>query len=119
MGLQLEYLLMLQNFREVTHGAFDWILYHITLLGEYCFAMLLIALFYWVLNKKCGIYLIWNFFGALVVNQFLKVTACIYRPWILDNRIHPRIFKKLLVCSYASRCCCFNDCGCWTFICDI
>lgn len=89
LGLQLEYLLMLQNFREVTHGAFDWILYHITLLGEYCFAMLLIALFYWVLNKKCGIYLIWNFFGALVVNQFLKVTACIYRPWILDNRIHP------------------------------
>lgn len=89
LGLQLEYLLMLQNFREVTHGAFDWILYHITLLGEYCFAMLLIALFYWVLNKKCGIYLVWNFFGALVVNQFLKVTACIYRPWILDNRIHP------------------------------
>ena len=31
LGLQLEYLLMLQNFREVTHGAFDWILYHITL----------------------------------------------------------------------------------------
>ena len=33
--------------------------------------------------------MIWNFFGAVVFNQFLKVTACIYRPWILDSRIHP------------------------------
>lgn len=86
---QIEYLLILQNFREATHGIFDWFFYHITLLGEYCFAMLFIALFYWMINKKYGIYLIWNFFGAILVNQFLKITACIYRPWILDTRIHP------------------------------
>lgn len=86
---QLEYLLLLQNFRDLTHGTFDWLFSHITMFGEYFLAMLVIALFYWIIDKKCGIYMIWNFFGALVFNQFLKVSACIYRPWILDNRIKP------------------------------
>ncbi len=86
---QLEYLLLLQNFRENTHGIFDWLFCHITMFGEYCIAMFVIAFFYWMVNKKCGIYMIWNFFGAVVFNQFLKVSACIYRPWILDSRIHP------------------------------
>ncbi|WP_295723286.1 phosphatase PAP2 family protein [uncultured Methanobrevibacter sp.] len=27
--------------------------------------------------------------GAYLVNGFLKVFACVYRPWILDSRVHP------------------------------
>lgn len=104
LGFQIEYLLLLQNFREMTHGVFDWFFGHITMFGEYCFAMLIVAFFYWIIDKKCGIFMYWNLFGGILVNQFIKITACIYRPWILDGRIHPVVsaMKKATGYSFPS-----------------
>ena len=51
--------------------------------------MLIVAFFYWIIAQHFGIFLYWNLFGGILVNQFIKITACIYRPWILDSRIHP------------------------------
>ena len=44
---------------------------------------------YWCLNKKLGEYILLSQAGADLVNGLVKVTACVYRPWILDSRIHP------------------------------
>lgn len=85
----MDYLLLLQNFREWSGGIFDSFFTHITMGGEYEFGILFTALIYWIINKNYGIFMIWNLFLGLLTNQFLKVTACIYRPWILDSRIHP------------------------------
>ena len=87
--LQIDYLLILQNFREITHGIFDNLFGFITQFGEYLFLLLIVALIYWMIDKKCGLYMLFTFYFSLMINQFLKVTACIYRPWVLDSRIQP------------------------------
>lgn len=86
---QLEYLLLLQNFREYTNGIFDGFFYYITYFGDFIVAFLIIALIYWVIDKKFGFLMILNITIGLLINQLLKCTACIYRPWILDSRINP------------------------------
>ena len=49
----------------------------------------LISAIYWCLDKKLGEYILISASFADLVNGLLKVTACIYRPWILDSRVHP------------------------------
>lgn len=44
---------------------------------------------YWAVNKKTGTWILLNFAGANLLNGFLKLTACVYRPWIKDARIIP------------------------------
>ena len=34
-------------------------------------------------------YVLWCYTFGFLTNIFLKTTACIYRPWILDSRVHP------------------------------
>ena len=92
--IQMDYLLLLQNFREWSGGIFDSFFTHITMGGEYEFGILFTALIYWIINKNYGIFMVWNLFLGLLTNQFLKVSACIYRPWILDSRIHPVVIHS-------------------------
>lgn len=86
---QIEYLLLLQNFRDYSGHIFDSFFSHITMFGEYAVTILFTAFVYWILNKKDGIFISMNICFSMLVNTFLKITACIYRPWILDSRIHP------------------------------
>ena len=41
------------------------------------------------MDKKLGEYLLVSQAAADLVNGLTKIIACIYRPWILDSRIHP------------------------------
>lgn len=101
LGFQIRYLLLLQNFRESTNGVFDWFFAHVTCCGEWLLAFLTIAFVYWIVDKKCGIYLAWNYFLGILVNQFIKITACIYRPWVLDSRIHPTAKAMEMATGYS------------------
>ena len=51
--------------------------------------LVIIATIYWCLNKNLGEYLLVSQAGADLVNGFTKITACIYRPWVLDSRVQP------------------------------
>ena len=52
--------------------------------------LILGALFiYWALNKRDGLFAIASMCLTLAVNQLVKLTACVYRPWIRDARILP------------------------------
>lgn len=86
---QIEYLLLLQNFREITGGVLDNFFLFITSCGEITVPALIMACIYWCFDTKIGTYLFFNWSLGTVVCQFLKTFACIYRPWILDNRVHP------------------------------
>ncbi|MCM1265166.1 MAG: phosphatase PAP2 family protein [Candidatus Gastranaerophilales bacterium] len=86
---QIDYLLLLQNFRELTYHVFDKFFLTVTMLGEVHIPLMLICALYWCINKKYGIYLFWSYLFGFIGNTFLKTTACIYRPWILDSRIKP------------------------------
>ncbi|MBQ3101642.1 phosphatase PAP2 family protein [bacterium] len=89
LDFQIDYLILLQNFRTLTGGKFDELFVFITRFGEILIPLVIIAIFYWCLNKKQGAFLLLSTGIAEVFNQFLKMTACIYRPWILSSRIQP------------------------------
>lgn len=89
MDLQIQYLLLLQHFRENTHGVFDGFFQAATWFGELLIPLTFMAVIYWGMNKKAGTFLLFNFGVTLYVNVFLKMTACIKRPWLIDSRVCP------------------------------
>ena len=60
-----------------------------TFLGELNTALVLLAILYWCVQKELGTYLMMGWCGNRLLNGALKVTACVYRPWIRDARIVP------------------------------
>ena len=82
-------LLMLQEFRNGAGAIFTDFFVKMTFLGELTTAMVIMALFYWCIDKKLGTYLLMGWSGNRLANGVLKVTACAYRPWIRDARIVP------------------------------
>lgn len=86
---QLDYLYFLQNLREITHHVFDSFFLHITWFGEVYLPVLFFSTIYWCINKKGGIFIMFNYLFGFITNTFLKSSACIYRPWLLDTRIKP------------------------------
>ena len=60
-----------------------------TFLGELNTVLVVMALVYWCVSRDLGAYLMMGWSGNRLVNGMLKVTACVYRPWIRDARIVP------------------------------
>ncbi len=84
----IEYLLILQNFRNSTGNVLtpfmEWISHFAV---NYLIAVPI--LIYWSIDKRNGLYIFAAMYASLLVNAFLKLTACIYRPWIRDARVIP------------------------------
>lgn len=89
MDLQIEYLLYLQNFREVTADVFTSFFLVMTRFGEYLLPFSAFAVIYWCINKRIGAFLILSCGFSMMMNLLIKNIACIYRPWIIDARIKP------------------------------
>ena len=51
--------------------------------GETVFMVLAVTIF-WCVNKRCGYYIFTVGFFGIIINQFLKLTFRIPRPWVLD-----------------------------------
>lgn len=87
--MDINYLILLQNLREATGNIFTPFLELITKLGETSVLMLAIGIIYWGFDKRKGIFLMFTLYANRVINGFIKITACVYRPWIRDARITP------------------------------
>jgi len=57
--------------------------------GEVIIPTIIMSAIYWCINNKVGMYILWNSAFAFLSNIILKITTCIYRPWMIDLRIHP------------------------------
>ena len=82
-------LLALQQFREGAGSFLTEFFAKMTFFGELPTAIVIMAVVYWCVSKEFGTYLLMGWSGNRLVNGFLKVTACAYRPWIRDARIVP------------------------------
>lgn len=87
--MDIDFLLALQQFRESTGSFLTEFFAKMTFFGELPTVMIIMAVVYWCLSKEFGSYLLMGWSGNRLVNGFLKVTACAYRPWIRDARIVP------------------------------
>lgn len=86
--MDIEYLLWLQNFRNAINDALtpfmEWISHFAVMY------LLMVPVFvYWCISKRKGLYVLASTVLSLAVNSVVKLTACIYRPWIKDPRVVP------------------------------
>jgi membrane-associated phospholipid phosphatase len=82
----MEYLLALQNLRNEAPIFINII---ILIISEFIvvFGILFPAIVYWCVDKNAGGFMLFANSSTVMLNQVIKNTACIYRPWILDSRL--------------------------------
>ena len=86
---QIDFLLFLQNIRIGHFEFLDKFFLSITTFGEFFLPTLVAAIVYWCVDSKVGIYLFSiSGFNALITH-FFKMIACVYRPWVLSDKIQP------------------------------
>ncbi len=89
LNYQLDYLLWLQNLRDLTNDVLTPFFLAVTHFGELLIPLSFIALIYWSLNRKVGEFLLLNLSFTFLFNQLAKMLFCINRPWILSDKIKP------------------------------
>lgn len=96
----MEYLLFWQNIRNALGPGFEAI---VVFVSDYSLliAGFLSFIIFWVVSKEIGYFSLMNFLIARVMNGIIKVTACIYRPWVLDSRIQPSDSAKANATGYS------------------
>lgn len=87
--MDIAILLALQDFRNGAGAFLADFLSKMTFFGEMNIVLIGMAIIYWCVSKQFGQYLLMGWSGNRIVNGLLKVTACVYRPWIRDARIVP------------------------------
>lgn len=69
---------------EIRNPVLDFIFSLVTLFGEETVFMAVGMIVFWCVNKQKGYYLLSVGFVGTVINQFLKITFRIPRPWVKD-----------------------------------
>lgn len=86
--MDIDYLLLLQHFRESINDALTPFMELVSMFA--ITGLLLIPAFiYWCFDKRLGLYTISSYALSSALNVVIKLTACVYRPWIRDSRIIP------------------------------
>lgn len=75
---------LLYWFESIRMPALDAVMSVVTRLGEETFFMLAALLVFWCMDKRRGYYLLTVGFVGTLINQWLKITCRIPRPWIKD-----------------------------------
>ena len=86
--MDIAYLLWLQNFRNSIDNALTPFMESVSLFAI-TYILLLPVFVYWCLNKKIGAYILFSLVISWALNAVVKLTCCIYRPWIRDPRVIP------------------------------
>ena len=86
--MDIEYLLFLQNFRNSINDAWTPFMEWISYFGIRNIILLPIFV-YWCLDKRKGQFIFAAWKISQTINSIVKLTACVYRPWIRDSRILP------------------------------
>ncbi len=87
--MDLAYLLFLQDFRESTNNVLTPFMFFITNFMSTGIPMFCLVIFYWIFNKQAGGWMLMNWGIGRWLNGMIKLTACVYRPWIRDEAIIP------------------------------
>lgn len=86
--MDIEILLALQNFRALINDALTPFMEMVSLFAV-TYLVIVPAMVYWCVDKKSGLYSLASYFSCVAVNAVVKLTACVYRPWIRDERVLP------------------------------
>ena len=85
--MDLDYLMFLQGIRTDFGG--EGLFKLISALPKSPLTALIPAILFWCINKNAGIFILFNAEIGRVINELLKGTFCVYRPWIHDAQLIP------------------------------
>ena len=87
-NLDIQYLLFLQNFRNSINDAWTPFMEFVSSFAV-DYLILIPIFFYWYIDKRKGLYTLVSYYLCMFLTPLIKLTACVYRPWIRDARILP------------------------------
>lgn len=87
--MDIEYLLWLQGIRETAGPFIESLMNAFSHICDGALIAIVPCLLYWVVDKRAGLFVMANLAIGGNINQTVKDTACVYRPWIRDARIIP------------------------------
>jgi membrane-associated phospholipid phosphatase len=86
--MDITYLLFLQDIRLGIHDAGSSFLVGLSTFSV-TYLFLIPAFIYWCINKRQGLFVLFSAYLCIAISAVVKLTACVYRPWIRDPRILP------------------------------
>lgn len=86
--MDIEYLIFLQELRG-DFPASETVFTAVSMIPGSPLSVLIPAILFWCVNKRAGLFLLFVTSLGRFVNQLVKNTACVYRPWFLDSEVHP------------------------------
>ena len=86
--MDIRFLLLLQEFRLSAGSFINGFMITVTHLATIGAALMCMG-FYWSVDRIMGYWLIFNCAGGLLLNSVVKLTACVYRPWIRYPELTP------------------------------
>ena len=86
--MDIQYLLWLQEFRNSISDALTPFMEFVSMFAT-TFLIYFPVFYYWNVDKKKGLYTLVSYYFCMVVTPLIKLSACIYRPWIRDSRVLP------------------------------
>jgi len=86
---QIDILLKLQDLRIHSPEFVTKIMLLITQLGELAIPALIASICYWCISFDLGMYLFCLMGFHFITSTTLKMFACVYRPWVLSDKIKP------------------------------
>lgn len=96
--MDINYLLWLQELRIETENVLTPFMKWLSSFSV-SYLLLLPVLIYWCWDKRRGLLTLVSLYLCTALTALIKLTACVYRPWIKDPRIIPAV--KSLPTSYS------------------
>ena len=86
--MDIQYLLWLQDLRIAANDALTPFMEWVSMFAV-DYLILFAVFYYWYCDKKKGLYTLVAYYFCMVATPVIKLTACVYRPWIRDPRVVP------------------------------
>lgn len=99
--MDINYLLLLQNLREHTESFLAPVMDWFTKMSISFWPLAVMLMIYWAFDRKAGRRMFAGMSLAYFMNGFLKLTCCVYRPWIRDARVMPYGDSKVAATGYS------------------
>ena len=87
--MDMQYLLFWQEIRNHLPAQVEGIAAKISDVGAGTLIVVLAAVLYWCIQKEAGTLLLGSYTAGHFINNLIKQTCCIFRPWIRDARVVP------------------------------
>ena len=100
MPWDLQYLMILQNLRAATGGAFDQFFDALSKIAIEVLPLFPYLVF-WGVSRKWGYRFLLGSYAQYVLSSVVKLTVCAYRPWVRSDQIVPALDSEAEAGGYS------------------